>query len=86
MLSKNAIIVVEGDQKDQTETLLEQFPKSRFVHLISSSKNNSYSNRPSNHFQGGLKIIFINPGFNQHLYWVKLKILAKINFQIRRLN
>ena len=85
-LSKNAIIVVEGDRKDQTDTLKQQFPASKFVHSISYSKNNTYSNRPSNHFQGGLKIIFTKPNMKQKLYWLKLKMRSKINFQLRKIS
>lgn len=85
MLSKNAIIVVEGDRKDQTDTLRKLFPSSKFVHSISRLKNSFYSNRPSNNFQGGLKIIFTNPDLEQNLYWLKLKINSKINFQFRKL-
>lgn len=84
-LSKNAIIIVEGDRKDQTDILKSQFPSSKFVHSISSYKNNSYSNRSSNNFQGGLKIIFIDPTLKQMFFWIKLKALSKFNFQLRKL-
>ncbi|CAL65553.1 SAM-dependent methyltransferase [Christiangramia forsetii] len=84
-LKNNAIIIIEGDRKDQTQLLKNIFSGSKFVHSITSKKNNSYSNRSSDHFQGGLKIIFVNPNLKQNLYWVILKISAKIHFQFRKL-
>jgi hypothetical protein len=85
MMSERCIIVVEGDRKDQTEVFNRMFSNSKFVHSITSKKNNSYSNRSKNHFQGGLKIIFVKPDRNQFLEWIKLKISSKFHFQFRKL-
>jgi len=83
-LTENAIIIIEGDRKDQTEVFKNIFSNSKFVHSITSKKNSSYSNRPTKHFQGGLKIIFVNPDLTQKLYWLRLKFFAKIHFQLRK--
>lgn len=83
-ISDQAIIVVEGDRKDQTDIFKNLFPSSKFVHSITSKRNSSYSNRPGNHFQGGLKVLFRNPNFKQYIKWLKLKFSSKINFQLRR--
>lgn len=37
-LSKNAIIVVEGDRQEQEQIVQEHFPHSKFVHLVSAEK------------------------------------------------
>ena len=83
-MNDQCILVVEGDRKDQTDLVRGLLPGSKFVHSITNKKNSSYSNRPKEHFQGGLKIIFTNPDLKQHLEWMRLKLSSKIHFQLRR--
>lgn len=80
----HCVVIVEGDRKDQTEIFRSLFPKSRIAHSITSKKNSSYSNRLKEHYQGGIKFIFINPNFIQNLEWVKLKLESKFHFIIRK--
>ncbi len=84
LMSRRYILVVEGDRKDQTKILNNLFYRSKFVHSIISKKNSTYSNRPGDHFQGGLKVIFINPDFRQYLEWLKLKLASKFHFHLRK--
>lgn len=81
MLSERAIIAMEGDRVPQQEVLKELFPKSLFVHSISLSKNKIYSPFSKEDWQGGLKVIFVNPGLTQKLWWVKEKLLTKLKYQ-----
>ncbi|GAA4316368.1 hypothetical protein GCM10023115_25430 [Pontixanthobacter gangjinensis] len=81
-----AIIVVEGDRKDQTDIFKSLFPSSKFVHSITSKRNSVYSNRPKDHFQGGIKLLFRDPDLKQNFKWLKLKFSSKINFQLRRVS
>lgn len=83
-MNPRCIVVVEGDRQEQTQLFKNLFSQSKFVHSICSKKNSSYSNRPKEHFQGGLKIIFINPDLKQKLEWLRLKVLSKIHFQLRK--
>lgn len=83
-MNDRCILVIEGDRKDQTDIVRGLLPNSKFVHSITSKKNSSYSNRPKEHFQGGLKIIFTNPDLKQYFEWMKLKLSSKIHFQLRR--
>lgn len=81
MLSERGIIAMEGDRVPQQEVLQALFPKSLFVHSISFSKNKIYSPFSNEDWQGGLKVIFVNPGMRQKLWWVKEKILTKLKYQ-----
>lgn len=77
LLSPNGIIAIEGDRLDQLKELENLFPKNLYVHSISRVKNKEYSPFPSNHWQGGIKIIFINPTISQRLWWVKERVSTK---------
>ncbi|APU69118.1 hypothetical protein C723_2765 [Christiangramia flava JLT2011] len=83
-MKNRCIIVIEGDRRDQTEIITNLFSHSKFVHSITSKRNNIYSNRPKYNFQGGLKIIFTNPDLKQKVEWLKLKMASKIHFQLRK--
>lgn len=84
-MGPRCILVVEGDRKDQTDLVSRLLPNSKFVHSITSEKNNSYSNRPKDHYKGGVKIIFSNPDWKQNIEWLRLKIFSKIHSQMRKL-
>jgi hypothetical protein len=81
LISKNGIIVIEGDRMLQQEFLLQRFPNHKYVHSISLSKNEKYSPFPVNSWQGGLKIIFVNPTRKQTWWCLKEKLLTKIKYQ-----
>ena len=84
IMSERCILVIEGDRKNQTDFVRRLLPDSKFVHSIVCRRNSSYSNRPKEHFQGGVKIIFTNPDTKQYLEWMRLKLSSKIHFQIRK--
>jgi len=67
VIFENGILAIEGDRMQQQDSLQEFFPNHKYVHSISKEKNKSYSLFPSTHWQGGLKIIFINPTVFQKL-------------------
>ena len=82
---KNAIIFIEGDRKGQTETVLQIFPKSRYVNIITLNKNKSYAHGGGNitHYVGGGQLIFTNPTFKMNLFWFKQKVTTFIINKIR---
>ncbi len=84
LISVNGILAIEGDRMPQQDSLQELFPDHKYVHCISSEKNNSYSPFPATHWQGGLKIIFINPTGSQKLWWVREKISTKLKYWFRK--
>lgn len=81
LISKNGIIAIEGDRIQQQDFLQEIFPNHNHVHSISLIKNKEYSPFSSENWQGGVKIIFINPTVKQSLWWFKEKCLTKIKYQ-----
>lgn len=80
ILSKNAIIVIEGDRSVQQKGVSEIFPKAKFVHLISAKKNRYEGVFNPNHWQGGLKVFYKNPNIKQLVYWIKYKVMSKWNY------
>jgi len=85
VLAKNAIITVEGDRMPQQELLQELFPSHKFVHSISAEKNKAYSPFPENHWQGGIKVIFLNPTSEQKIWWAKEKLFTKLKYWYRKI-
>lgn len=81
MISKNGILAIEGDRMPQQEVLRGIFPKHKYVHSISLSRNKSYSPFPADEWQGGLKIIFVNPTIKQRLWWFRETYFTKIKYQ-----
>jgi hypothetical protein len=84
LISKHGVIAIEGDRMQQQDSLLEIFPNHKYVHCISRKKNKSYSPFPSSHWQGGLKIIFVNPNYIQKFWWIKEKIFIKLKYLLIR--
>ena len=74
---ENTIVFIEGDRGDQTQTVLELFPKHKYVHIISLNRNKPYAHVDtchSNSYVGGGKLIFINPTLAMNLFWMKEKL------------
>lgn len=86
LLKPRGIIVVEGDRAPQVNLIRKIFPQSKYVHLISITKNGEYSVQKIGDYQGGLKIIFTDPGIYQNLHWLKLKVSTKLKVYIRQIN
>ena len=84
MLTNNGIIVIEGDRSGQEKVIKNIFPKAKFVHLISLKRNGNYSVHRAKDYQGGLKVLFINPDFNQKIHWAELKLKSAFKTQIRK--
>ncbi len=83
---KNAIIVIEGDRKGQTEAILQIFPNSKYVNVITLNKNNPYAHgySPLTHYIGGGQLIFINPTFKMKLFWFQQKVATFFINKIRK--
>ena len=83
-LSKHAVIMIEGDRKDQATEMGTIFEKSLYVHLISSKKNHSDGVFDDSHWQGGIKVLYINPTLLQKISWVRQKIRTKFVYFTRK--
>jgi len=81
LISENGIIVIEGDRMAQQDSLQELFPIHKYVHCISLKKNKEYSPFPDENWQGGIKVIFVNPTIKQSLWWFMEKYFTKIKYQ-----
>ncbi|MFD0977950.1 hypothetical protein [Salinimicrobium gaetbulicola] len=81
LLSSKGIIVIEGDRMPQQILLDELFPHNIMVHSISLKKNSARSPFPTDEWQGGVKILFINPTLKQKIWWFKEKIFTKLKYQ-----
>lgn len=86
LVSKNGIIAIEGDRMPQQEFLGKYFPGHKYVHAISNKKNAVYSPFLPDHWQGGLKLIFVNPNFLQKCWWIKEKLSTKFKYLYRNIN
>lgn len=84
-ISDNGIIVIEGDRKNQLKLLKEYFPDHLYVHSISKRKNLEVAPFPSKNWEGGVKLIFINPNFKQKIYWLREKFQTKMRYSYRAL-
>lgn len=81
LISKNGVLAIEGERLPQQDLLKELFPDHKYVHCISLKKNKDYSPYSSENWQGGIKVIFVNPTLNQSLWWFKEKCLTKLKYQ-----
>ena len=79
-ITDRGIIIVEGDRKEQVKKLRSMFPSHKFASMVSVRKNSIYSKKNQNEFKGGLKLIFVNPNYNQFNYWLKIKIWMKFKY------
>ncbi|MEP6260740.1 MAG: hypothetical protein ABJ092_04110 [Gillisia sp.] len=84
LISEHGIIAIEGDRLSQQDSVQQFFPNHKYVHLISVNKNKKYSPFSATNWQGGLKVILINPTGFQKLWWVKEKIFTKLRYWIVR--
>lgn len=82
LISENGIIAIEGDRMAQQEIVKKLFPKYRNVHAISLRKNRIISPFPSEEWQGGLKVIFVNPTPVQYVWWIKEKFKTRLKYQV----
>lgn len=84
LISRHGIIAIEGDRLLQQKILQSLFPRQIYVHAISTDKNKSYSPFPDQNWQGGLKIIFIEPTTRQYVWWIREKISTKLKYVYKR--
>lgn len=83
-LDKNSIIVIEGDRKSQELDIKTIFPLSRYAELLSYKRNNVLSNKNPLHWQGGMKVFFLEPSLQQNIYWSIQKIKTKCGYFYRK--
>ncbi|WP_395052160.1 hypothetical protein [Flavobacterium sp.] len=84
--TNETIIFIEGDRKGQTDAIINIFPNSRSVNVITLNKNKEYAHgacEPSTYIGGG-QLIFVNPNFYNKLYWFKLKLKTFTKRQFRQ--
>lgn len=84
LITRHGIIAIEGDRMQQQDILKKVFPRHKMIHAISITKNKDYSPFPNTHWQGGLKVIFVNPDGLQKMWWIKEKLSTKVKHWIRR--
>lgn len=82
---KNAMLYVEGDRGVQTRTILDIFPKSLHVNVITLKKKPSYAHedRSVDSYIGGGQLIFTNPTYKMRFFWFKEKFLTFIKRKLR---
>jgi len=83
LIANNAIIAIEGDRAFQISSLNELFPKSIFVHCISKEFNSIHSPFSKEHWQGGVKLIFVNPTIKQKVWCLKERVNTKLKYSFR---
>jgi spore coat polysaccharide biosynthesis predicted glycosyltransferase SpsG len=83
--SKNSILYVEGDRAVQTKKILDIFPKSLYVNVITLKKNPPYAHesRSVDSYIGGGQLIFTNPTVKMKFFWFKEKISTFIKRKLR---
>jgi hypothetical protein len=84
VITKHGIIAIEGDRSLQQKTLQDLFPHQVNVHMISTGKNKDYSPFPAENWQGGIKVIFVQPTVRQYIWLVKKKIFTKFKYLYRK--
>lgn len=84
LIANHGIIFIEGDRKNQQNTLTKLFPKHKFVHTISGYKEPAYGPFTTGHWSGGGKIIYVNPTVKQYLFWFVDKLKSSYRHRILR--
>lgn len=84
LANPSALILIEGDRSGQVKTIEKIFKNSKYVQLISLSRNGVYSVKKTEHYQGGLKVVFTKPSKSQLRYWIQSKIKTKTKYLIRK--
>ncbi|HLA56791.1 MAG TPA: hypothetical protein VK623_11850 [Flavobacterium sp.] len=81
----DTIIFIEGDRKPQTNNILEFFPNSKHVNVITMQKRKNYAHgdTSSEHYVGGGQLIFVNPTLGRKIFWFIEKAKTYIKVRIR---
>lgn len=85
LTENNCVLIIEGDRKEQEFKLKTLYPKSKYVHIISLSKNNSNGVFENDNYQGGVKVFFTNPTLKQLFYYYKHRWLTFLKYKIRKI-
>tara|TARA_R110002073_G_scaffold301965_2_gene469483 strand:+ start:3465 stop:4109 length:645 start_codon:yes stop_codon:yes gene_type:complete len=83
-VESNAIIAIEGDRLTQVDDLKKMFPKAKFVHSISLKKNDLNGVGLPGHWQGGIKLLLLNPNNYQLVFYLTEKIRTKLIYIYRK--
>jgi spore coat polysaccharide biosynthesis predicted glycosyltransferase SpsG len=83
--AESTILFMEGDRATQTAKILNIFPKSLYVNVITLEKNSPYGHEGGNihNYKGGGQLFFINPTFQMRKYWFQQKVGTFIKRKIR---
>lgn len=85
LITKNGLIFIEGDRKNQQNTITKLFKgRPRLVHTISNYKEPDYGPFITGNWSGGGKLIFVNPTLKQYLHWIFEKIVSGYRHRIIR--
>lgn len=85
LTAQQGIVLIEGDRLPQLEVIRKIFPKAKYTRVISIYKNPVYGPFSSNHWCGGVQLVFTHPTFNQKLYYYNLKFSTAIKYKLRKL-
>ncbi len=80
----NTILYVEGCRRSQVESIMSMYPKLKHAEMISSYKNPKYGPFSSEIWSGGGQLIFLNPTFNNSIYWFKEKVNSFLKRRLRK--
>lgn len=84
---KGTIIFIEGDRSPQRDIILDLFPESLYVNMISLEKNKPYAHGlcGTEHYVGGGQLIFTKPNLKSKIFWVQQKAKTALYRRIRKL-
>ena len=85
IISKNAVIFIEGDRSNQVSNIKQLFNKSKSVRLLSTYKNPTYGPFTTNTWCGGGTVIYLNPTFKQNIHYYKEKLKTFLIYRYRKI-
>jgi hypothetical protein len=86
LLSKNGIIIIEGDRLPQLNSIKTIFPNSLYTRVISNYRNPKYGPFSAQSFSSGIQLLFINPSWKQKLDFWKYKFRTALNYRLRAIS
>lgn len=77
---KETIIFIEGDRAPQTKAILQAFPNSKHVNIITLDWNRPYAHGSSTpeSYMGGGQLIFVDPTIDRKWFWFREKVATYI--------
>lgn len=85
LISKNGIIIIEGFRINQLKIIRDIFPNSIYTRVISNYMNPVYGPISSNHYAGGVQLIFVNPTLKQKMNYLSYRVGTAVKYRLRAL-